>query len=99
MEEMPHLIGQLRQLSRAERKELRARRRMLRKWGGGIKLCGALTRQGRPCIATALRNGRCKLHGGMSRGPKTPEGKAKAIAALRNYWKKRKAEKVQNGRI
>jgi hypothetical protein len=94
MDEMTTLIGQVRQLSRAERKEARARRRMLRKVGAGIRLCGAKTRQGRPCIMTALRNGRCKFHGGMSTGAKTPEGKAKSVAALTNYWAKRKAAKA-----
>ena len=91
----PNLIGQISQLTRAERKEARARRRMLRKLGAGLQLCGAKTKQtGRPCIMTALRNGRCKFHGGMSTGAKTPEGKAKSVAALTNYWAKRKAAKA-----
>ncbi len=34
---------------------------------------------GNPCQAKALTNGRCKNHGGMSTGPKTPEGR-QAIA-------------------
>ena len=82
MDEMPNLIGQVRQLSRAERKEARARRRLLRKLGAGVQLCGAKTRQGRPCIMTALRNGRCRLHGGLNKGPVTSDGKAKALDAL-----------------
>jgi hypothetical protein len=42
--------------------------------------CGAYARStGKPCQAKALTNGRCKNHGGMSTGPKTPEGR-KAIA-------------------
>lgn len=33
--------------------------------------CGAKTRAGTPCKMNALhRNGRCKLHGGMSTGPR-----------------------------
>jgi len=41
--------------------------------------CGAYARStGKPCQAKALTNGRCKNHGGMSTGPRTPEGK-KAI--------------------
>ena len=36
--------------------------------------CGAKTRKGTPCRAPAMRNGRCRLHGGKSTGPKTPEG-------------------------
>lgn len=45
--------------------------------------CGAKTRKGLPCKRTGLmRSGRCKFHGGMSTGPKTAEGRAKAIANL-----------------
>lgn len=40
--------------------------------------CGAKTRAGTPCKLTSIyRNGRCKLHGGLSTGPTTPEGKAR----------------------
>ena len=42
--------------------------------------CGAHARStGEPCKAKALPNGRCRNHGGLSSGPKTPEGR-KAIA-------------------
>lgn len=44
--------------------------------------CGAKTRRGTPCQCKALGNGRCKLHGGKSTGPRTPEGKRKAAANL-----------------
>ena len=47
--------------------------------------CGARTRRGTPCRCAALPNGRCKYHGGLSTGPKTPEGKARALANLRQY--------------
>ena len=36
--------------------------------------CGAKTRSGTPCQAPAMKNGRCRLHGGKSTGPRTPEG-------------------------
>lgn len=36
--------------------------------------CGAKTRQGTPCKAPAMANGRCRMHGGKSTGPQTPEG-------------------------
>lgn len=43
--------------------------------------CGARTRAGTPCKMTALfRNGRCKLHGGMSTGPRSNAGKKKSAA-------------------
>ncbi len=37
-------------------------------------LCGAKTRRGTACLCPAMRNGRCRLHGGLSTGPRTPEG-------------------------
>ncbi|MEA3271552.1 HGGxSTG domain-containing protein [Ralstonia pickettii] len=43
--------------------------------------CGARTRAGTPCKMTAIhRNGRCKLHGGMSTGPRSNAGKARSAA-------------------
>lgn len=36
--------------------------------------CGAKTRGDTPCQAPAMKNGRCRLHGGKSTGLKTPEG-------------------------
>ncbi|HET6724692.1 MAG TPA: HGGxSTG domain-containing protein [Gammaproteobacteria bacterium] len=40
---------------------------------------------GKPCRARALPNGRCRFHGGLSTGPKTPEGKRRALANLKQY--------------
>lgn len=42
--------------------------------------CGAKTRAGTPCkrLDLAHANGRCKLHGGLSTGPKTEAGKARS---------------------
>lgn len=41
--------------------------------------CGARTRAGSPCKQRALYDcGRCRLHGGLSTGPRTPAGKAKS---------------------
>ena len=50
------------------------------------KKCGAHARTtGKPCQAKALANGRCKLHGGLSTGPKTDEGKERAKANLKQF--------------
>jgi len=36
--------------------------------------CGAKTRAGGCCRQPAMRKGRCRLHGGLSTGPRTPAG-------------------------
>jgi ribosomal protein L32 len=36
--------------------------------------CGAQTRSGTGCKSPAMPNGRCRLHGGKSTGPRTVEG-------------------------
>ena len=47
-------------------------------------ICGARTRQGTPCpCQPSGRGGRCKYHGGMSTGPRTPEGKSRIVVARR----------------
>ena len=41
---------------------------------------------GKPCVAKAMANGRCKNHGGMCTGAKTPEGRARISAAQTRRW-------------
>jgi len=36
--------------------------------------CGAKTRQQTACRNPAMKNGRCRMHGGLSTGPRPPEG-------------------------
>jgi hypothetical protein len=36
--------------------------------------CGACTRSGGACRSPAMPNGRCRMHGGKSTGPRTVEG-------------------------
>ena len=43
--------------------------------------CGARNRQGGACMSPAMANGRCRLHGGKSTGPRTTEGIARIKAA------------------
>jgi hypothetical protein len=45
--------------------------------------CGAHTRAGDGCRQPAMANGRCRLHGGLSTGPRTAEGRARCAAARR----------------
>ena len=50
-------------------------------------ICAARRKyDGQPCQAKALANGRCRLHGGMSTGPKTAEGRARIAEAQRARW-------------
>jgi hypothetical protein len=46
--------------------------------------CGARTRRETLCQAPGMANGRCRLHGGKSTGPRTAEGLARCRAAR---WK------------
>lgn len=36
--------------------------------------CGAKTRAGSACLQPAMKNGRCRMHGGASTGPRTCDG-------------------------
>jgi hypothetical protein len=36
--------------------------------------CGARTRSGNPCRSPTMANGRCRMHGGKSTGPRTAGG-------------------------
>jgi hypothetical protein len=49
-----------------------------------VRRCGAKNRRQTPCRAPAMKNGRCKFHGGMSTGPRTPEGLERS---RRTRWK------------
>jgi hypothetical protein len=45
--------------------------------------CGAHTRAGGCCRQPAMGNGRCRLHGGLSTGPRTAEGRVRCARARR----------------
>lgn len=47
--------------------------------------CGAKTRRGTLCQCPAMSNGRCRLHGGLSTGPKTAEGIDRIRLALTRH--------------
>jgi hypothetical protein len=47
--------------------------------------CGAHTRSGECCRQPAMKNGRCRMHGGLSTGPRTAEGRARCAAARRTH--------------
>ncbi len=53
--------------------------------------CAARTRKGTPCKLTTLYdNGRCKFHGGLSTGPKTPQGRRRSALNGRKGGRPRK---------
>ena len=59
-------------------------------WPG--RRCGAKTRTGGACQNPAIKDrSRCKLHGGRSTGPRTPEGKARSIAAHTKHGRRSRA--------
>jgi|GEM_PF-2504638 len=67
-------------------------------------LCGARCRDGHSCNAKAVVNprtdkpinGRCRMHGGLSSGAKTVEGKERCREAARRgmiaYWQRKKIQ-------
>jgi hypothetical protein len=55
--------------------------------------CGAKNRRGTPCQCPAMPNGRCRLHGGLSTGAKTPEGIERIRQArLKHGWYTKRAK-------
>jgi hypothetical protein len=46
--------------------------------------CGAKTKTGKVCEAQSMKNGRCHLHGGLSTGAKTVEGRTRS---QKSNWK------------
>ena len=74
--------------------EERARLRELRN-----KPCGARTRAGPPCRRKGLgKGGRCSNHGGMSTGPRTPEGRARLAALMKARWALSRASTLQDAK-
>ena len=68
--------------------------------------CGARTRRGTPCQKPPLKGkNRCRLHGGLSSGPKTAEGRAMIAAAntkhgrYKNWREKQAKERYYQGEI
>jgi hypothetical protein len=43
--------------------------------------CGAQTRAGQSYQGPAMTKGRCRMHGGLTTGPTSPEGLARIVAA------------------
>jgi hypothetical protein len=62
--------------------------------------CGArCKRTGKPCQAAAMPNGRCKLHGGKSTGPRTPEGLERSRRANWKHGHFSREAKAERSRV
>jgi hypothetical protein len=61
--------------------------------------CGAKTRRGTPCQCPAMANGRCRLHGGLSTGPKTAEGIARIQRAVTKHGRFTKVAKTEQKQV
>jgi hypothetical protein len=57
--------------------------------------CGARTRGGGICQTPGMRNGRCRMHGGASTGPRTPEGIARCTAAATKHGRRNAEARAQ----
>jgi hypothetical protein len=57
--------------------------------------CGAKNRRDAPCQCPAMPNGRCRLHGGLSTGPKTKEGIERIRRALTKHGRYSRQAKVE----
>lgn len=58
--------------------------------------CEARTRRGTLCQRPGNKiNGRCKLHGGRSTGPRTEEGVGRLVASKTTHGRSTKAERVK----
>jgi hypothetical protein len=63
---------------------------------------GARNRRGTSCGCPAMRNGRCRLHGGLSTGAKTAEGLERIRrASTKHGWYSQaaKAERAEARRV
>jgi hypothetical protein len=65
------------------------------------KRCGARTKRNnhQPCRGPAMKNGRCRLHGGLSTGPTTEQGKQKAAVANYKHGHYTKAATMERMRM
>jgi hypothetical protein len=62
--------------------------------------CGARSkRTGKPCQGAAMPNGRCKLHGGKSTGPRTPEGLERSKRARWKHGYYSREAKAERSRV
>jgi hypothetical protein len=62
--------------------------------------CGARSkRTGKPCRGAAMPNGRCRLHGGKSTGPRTPAGLERSKRARWKHGHFSREAKAERSRV
>jgi len=61
--------------------------------------CGAKTRRGTLCKTRAMANGRCRLHGGLSTGPRTAAGIERIRRALTKHGRYSQAARVERAQF
>ena len=62
--------------------------------------CGARSkRTGKPCRGAAMPNGRCKVHGGKSTGPRTPQGLERSRRANWKHGHFSREAKAERSRV
>ncbi len=62
-------------------------------------LCGAKCRTGEPCtMRVVIGKRRCRLHGGLSTGARTSDGRARLAESNRRRAEKRRLE-IERGRV
>jgi len=63
--------------------------------------CGAKTRRGTSCQCPAMKNGRCRLHGGLSTGPRTEAGieSIRRARTKHGYYSKAAMLERRRGRV
>jgi hypothetical protein len=76
-----HGVPQILRLSCDRRRKTPSQRR-----NGAPRVCGARTRVGGTCRRRPMRNGRCRLHGGCSTGPRTKAGRARLSELQKRRW-------------
>ena len=60
--------------------------------------CGAKNRCGSPCQCPAMSNGRCRMHGGLSTGPKTAAGIERIRRAVTKHGRYSAAARLERQR-
>jgi hypothetical protein len=87
-------------LEREQTEPLRAARLEALIKANAAPRCGARSkRTGLPCRAAAMPNGRCRVHGGKSTGPRTPEGLERSRRANWKHGHFSREAKAERSRV